>query len=110
MTDAFVIFCTCGSSQEAQALATALVEEHLAACVNIIPEIRSVYRWQGRVETAGELLLIIKSAGDRLAAIQSRLQALHSYETPEVIALPIVSGSEDYLAWIRDQTRESEPG
>lgn len=106
MPDAFVIFCTCGSSQEAETLATALVEEHLAACVNVVPEIRSIYRWQGKVETAGELLLIIKSTGDRLAAIQSRLQALHSYENPEVIALPIVSGSETYLAWLADQTRE----
>lgn len=110
MPDAFVIFCTCGSSQEAQALATALVEEHLAACVNIVPEIRSVYRWKGQMETATEVLLIIKSTGDRLAAIQSRLQALHSYELPEVIALPIVSGSESYLAWLADETGECSSG
>jgi periplasmic divalent cation tolerance protein len=106
MADAFVIFCTCGSSAEAETLAAALVEERLAACVNIVAGIRSVYRWKDKVENGAEFLLIIKSTANRLEAIESRLEALHSYDTPEVIAVPIVSGSEKYLSWLRGQTRE----
>lgn len=103
MSDAFVIFCTCGSQEEAQTLASVLVSERLAACVNIVPGIQSVYRWNDKIETATEFLLIIKSAADRLDAIQARLETLHSYDTPEVIAVSIVSGSPKYLAWLRRQ-------
>jgi periplasmic divalent cation tolerance protein len=103
MSDAFLIFCSCGSPEEAEKLASVLVDERLAACVNIVHGIHSVYRWNDKIETATEFLLIIKSAADRLAEIQSRLETLHSYDTPEVIAIPIVAGSPKYLAWLRRQ-------
>jgi periplasmic divalent cation tolerance protein len=107
MAEAFVIFCTCGSSEEAERLASTLVRERLAACVNIVAGIRSIYRWENKVEDSAEVLLVIKSTGDRLGAIQSRLEALHSYETPELIALPVVAGSERYLSWLKQQTQET---
>ena len=104
MTDALILLCTCSSREEATRLATTLVEERLAACVNILATpIQSVYRWQGAVEQAEEYLLLMKTTQARSAELEKRVAALHSYDTPEIIALPIVGGSEKYLAWLREQ-------
>lgn len=100
---ALIVFCTCTNEEEASRIASTIVEEHLAACVNVLPPVRSIYRWQGKVETASEILLLIKTSEERLAALEHRVQALHGYEVPEVIAVPIVSGSEKYLNWLREQ-------
>jgi periplasmic divalent cation tolerance protein len=100
MTEKIVVLSTCGSEEEGARIAKRMVDEHLAACVNLIPRIRSFYRWQGKVEDATESLLIIKTSRDRFPALRTALEAAHSYELPEVLALPIVDGSPNYLAWL----------
>jgi periplasmic divalent cation tolerance protein len=95
--------CTCGSNEEASRIANTLVEARLAACVNILSPVQSIYRWQGRVETAAEILLLIKTTDERFPALQQRISELHSYETPEIIAVPIVAGLDKYLTWLREQ-------
>jgi periplasmic divalent cation tolerance protein len=100
MTDKIVVLSTCGSPEEGQRLAHALVEKRVAACVNIIPGMRSVYRWKDVVEEEEEVLLVIKTSRALLAELRTEIERLHSYEVPEVIALPVVDGSEGYLAWL----------
>ncbi len=94
---------TCPDMEIAETLATALVEERLAACVNILPGARSVYEWQGKVEKEQELVLLIKSRSDRLNALETRLLELHPYELPELIVVPLVGGLAPYLLWIETQ-------
>lgn len=100
-----VVFVTVGSAGEAERIGHTIVEERLAACVNVVPAVASTYWWQGNVEQAGEVLLIFKTRHDLLAALTARVCALHSYTVPEVIALPIVGGHAPYLAWIDDAVR-----
>lgn len=97
----FVVLVTCGSSKEADRLAEALVEKRLAACVNILQTpVKSIYRWKGRVETAKEFLLLIKTSRANFLALSRQIEKLHSYDTPEIIALPITAGSPEYLRWL----------
>jgi periplasmic divalent cation tolerance protein len=103
MQNCVVTLCTCGSREEAERLATILVEERLAACVSILPTVLSVYRWQGKVETASEHLLFVKTTEDRHRELERRIGELHSYDTPEVISMAIVSGSKKYLTWLAEQ-------
>jgi len=106
MTDKVVVLVTCGSAQEARRIARAVVGQELAACVNILDaRVQSIYRWKGRVESAREFLLVMKTSRRRLAALQKKIEELHSYDVPEIIALPIVAGSRKYLAWIADSVR-----
>jgi len=86
-------------------IAKALVEEQLAACVNILSPMRSIYRWDGKVIDDREWLLLIKTRAERFAAVETRVKALHSYQVPEVIALPIMAGTEEYLCWLREETK-----
>ncbi|MFO1434358.1 MAG: divalent-cation tolerance protein CutA [Candidatus Competibacteraceae bacterium] len=95
-----LIYCTCPEQALAERLAEALVEDRLAACINIVPGITSVYRWQGEVQHDSELLLLIKTRGECYPALEARIRELHSYEVPEIIAVPIQRGSGAYLAWI----------
>jgi periplasmic divalent cation tolerance protein len=100
MTDKIVVLSTCASAEEAQRVARALVEKRLAACVNVMPGVRSVYRWQDAIEDEEEVLLLIKTSRALLEDLRNEIERLHSYEVPEVIALPVVDGSERYLAWM----------
>lgn len=100
MTDKIVVLATCGSAEEARKIARALVESRLAACVNILAGIESVYRWKGAVEEASECLLIVKSTRGLFDRLQAAIREVHSYELPEIVALPIVDGFEPYLSWI----------
>jgi len=100
MTDKIVVLTTCESEDEAGRIAHSLVEKRIAACVNILPSARSVYRWKGSVENAREVVLLIKTRRDIFDALRAELSKIHSYEVPEVIALPVVDGSESYLGWI----------
>ncbi len=98
-----VVYVTVGSAEEADRLAHALVEEKLAACVNRIQSVRSVYRWQGQVERSDEELLLIKTRKDCFGALEKRVRELHSYEVPEIVAVPLVAGSAPYLSWLQEQ-------
>ncbi len=100
MTDKIVVFSTCGKAEEAGRLARHLVEQRLAACVNVCPQVESYYRWQGKVEHETELLLIIKTSRELLDRLKAEWERLHSYEVPELIALPIVDGAANYLNWM----------
>jgi periplasmic divalent cation tolerance protein len=99
-----VVLVTAASAEEGARLGRTLVEERLAACANVIGPIRSIYRWQGAVEEADEHLLLLKARGAEVAALEARVRALHSYDVPEVIALPVTAGSAQYLAWLADAT------
>jgi len=99
-----IVLITASSKEEAAKIGTALVEEHLAACVNIVPEIRSLFFWEGKTQDERESLLVCKSRQPLLEQLITRVKALHSYTVPEVLALPIVGGSSEYLAWLREST------
>jgi len=96
-----LVFSTAGTIQLAEKIASALVEAREAACVNIVPGIRSFYRWEGKVCNEGEFLLLIKSSADKFEAIRSRIRLLHAYQVPEIIALPISDGDPAYLNWLQ---------
>jgi periplasmic divalent cation tolerance protein len=100
MTNKIVVFSTCGSREEAEQLARRLLEARLAACVNVIMQVRSLYWWQDKIEESDEWLLVIKTSRDVFDRVRSVLEAAHSYELPEVLALPVIEGSPNYLAWI----------
>jgi len=100
MTDKIVILCTCGGADEAGRLAHSLVEARLAACVNVFPQVRSYYRWKGKIESSEEWLLAIKSSQGLFEAVRAHIARLHSYELPEILALPVEGGSAEYLAWL----------
>ena len=99
-TGHIVVLITTSSMAEAQAIGRTLVEERIVACVNIVPGLRSLFRWQGTIEEQEETLMLVKSRGEHLPSILETVKRLHSYTVPEVIALPILAGSSDYLAWI----------
>jgi len=100
-----VTFVTCKDRKQARAIARTLVKEKLAACVNVVPGISSIYRWEGKVEEAREVLLVIKSRRKLSKQLTDRVRSLHSYEVPEVVTLPIASGNPAYLRWVRQSTR-----
>jgi periplasmic divalent cation tolerance protein len=99
-----VAFTTCPDEGTARRIASALVDERLAACVNIVPDVTSVYRWEGALETAPECLLIVKTRRERLEALQRRLEELHPYDVPELVALSVEGGSSAYLKWVVEET------
>ncbi len=105
MSREIVILVTAPNKDEAARIAHSIVSERLAACVNIIKGIESIYRWEGKVAEDSESLMIIKTTEDRYPEIERRIRELHSYSTPEVIALRIERGSEDYLRWVHEETR-----
>ncbi len=102
--NAILVLTTTDSAELAHRIATALVEDGQAACVSIVPGIRSVYRWGGKTCDDGEWLLMIKSVAEKFEAVRSHIRKLHSYQLPEVIAVPITSGDPDYLRWLAEQT------
>jgi len=99
-----VVLMTAPNEDEAAAIARVLVETRLAACVNIIRNVRSVYAWQGKIEDDAEVIMIAKTRKGLFDALAKKVRELHTYKVPEIIALPVVAGSEDYLKWIREST------
>ena len=102
---AMLVFTTAATEEEAGRIAHLLVEERLAACVNLVPAVQSIYRWQGAVETDSEVLLIIKTAASRIERLEQTILAHHSYQVPEFLVLPVPSGSERYLDWLHESLR-----
>lgn len=101
---ALVVLTTCPDEETARGIAHALVEERLAACANILPGATSIYRWEGRIETAGECLVILKTRNAKLDDLAARLAALHPFEVPELLALPVERGAAAYLRWMVEET------
>jgi|ERR1017187_2065524 periplasmic divalent cation tolerance protein len=100
MTDKQIVLSTAGSEEEARKIAHHLVERQLAACVNIVPHIESIYRWQGKMESSREWLLLIKTTAEKFPAVRDAIRELHSYDLPECVAIGIQDGSSEYLEWI----------
>jgi periplasmic divalent cation tolerance protein len=104
-TEFIVVFVTCGSEEEALKIARSLVEDHLAACVNLVSPVRSIYRWKGKIWDEKEWILIIKTQRKRFEELEKRVKSFHSYSVPEIISLPIVEGSSSYLKWVEEMTQ-----
>ena len=109
MTDKVVILVTAGSRRECRKIARHLVEAQLAACVNITQPIESIYRWEGKVADEKEFLMLIKSTRELFPEIKLEISRLHSYHTPEIICLPIIDGSRNYLQWVSDSVKPAAP-
>ena len=105
---AIVVFIATGKRKEARRLADMLVSKRLAACVQIMPEMESVYRWQGKIERQREILLIAKTVSSKFAELEREVVALHSYETPEIVAFPLTAGSRPYLEWLSSSVAEED--
>jgi periplasmic divalent cation tolerance protein len=106
--EALVVYITAPNEEEAAKIAKILVEERLAGCVNIIKDIRSIYSWQGKLEDEKEVLMIVKTRLELFSALTSKVKELHSYTVPEVIAMPIVDGSEEYIKWLKEATSQNQ--
>ena len=104
MFEAIVVFVTCGSEEEALKIANSLVEERLAACVNLVSPVRSIYRWKGKIWDEKEWILIVKTRKERFEELERKVKSLHSYSVPEIISLPILEGSSSYLNWLEENT------
>jgi periplasmic divalent cation tolerance protein len=104
MTDYIVVFVTCASEKEGEKIGQALLQEKLAACVNIVSGLKSLFRWKGKISTEEEVLLLIKTQDTLFEKLKKRIIELHSYEVPEIIALGILAGNEKYLDWIGKET------
>ncbi|MFT3752558.1 MAG: divalent-cation tolerance protein CutA [Paludibacter sp.] len=109
MTDLLLALTTCPDADTAERIAEALVADGLAACVNQLPGVRSIYMWQGRIQRDQEVLLLIKTTQNQLATLAERLKRLHPYELPELIAVPVTGGSAPYLDWLRQNTAANDP-
>ena len=105
MSDPIIVLVTCGSEEEVLKIANALVESRLAACVNLVAPIRSIYRWEERMWDEKEWLLIIKTQKNRFEDLEKKIKSLHSYSVPEIVSVPIVEGSSSYLNWISENTK-----
>lgn len=104
LREEIVIFITAPGEDEAAKIARSLVEARLAACVNIVRNIRSIYTWQGNIEDDTEVLMIVKTRKSLFSALSAKVRELHSYDVPEIIALPVIDGSEEYLKWLKEST------
>jgi periplasmic divalent cation tolerance protein len=104
MVDAIIVLVTCGSEEEAVKIAHSLVEERVAACVNLISPVRSIYRWKGKIWNEREWILIIKTQKKRFEELEKKVKSLHSYSVPEIIGLPVVEGAPSYLKWVEEVT------
>jgi periplasmic divalent cation tolerance protein len=104
MNEISIVFITAGSEEEAASIGKTLVEERLAACANIVPRIRSIYRWQGKIHDEQESLVILKTRTSQFDVVQNRIKELHSYEVPEIISFPVSRGLPQYLEWVIMET------
>jgi len=108
MADFVVVLITAPNEEDAAKMANDLVGSRLAACVNMIRNIRSIYRWQGKIEDEGEVLMLVKIRKEHFKDLEKRVKELHPYAVPEIIALPIIEGSEEYLGWLKEETSKEQ--
>jgi periplasmic divalent cation tolerance protein len=108
MTDKIVVLTTCAVESDAERMARALIDGRLAACVNVVPGVRSFYHWKGETQSSQEFLLIVKTSRDLFGALRAEMEKLHPYELPELLALPVVAGAEDYLSWLQSNLRGAQ--
>ena len=108
MTDKIVVLTTCAVESDAERMARALVDGRLAACVNVVPGVRSFYHWKGATESSEEFLLMVKTSRDLFGALRAEMEKLHPYEVPELLALPVVAGAGDYLRWLQSNLRGAQ--
>jgi periplasmic divalent cation tolerance protein len=108
MTDKIVVLTTCALESDAERMARALVDRRLAACVNVVPGVRSFYHWKGETQSSEEFLLIVKTSRDLFGALRAEMEKLHPYEVPELLALPVVAGAESYLSWLQSNLRGAQ--
>ena len=108
MTDKIVVFTTCAVESDAERMARALVDGRLAACVNVVPGVRSFFHWKGATESSEEFLLVVKTSRELFGALRAEMAKLHPYELPELLALPVVAGAEDYLSWLEANLRGAQ--
>jgi periplasmic divalent cation tolerance protein len=101
MTEVLVVLVTCGGTEEAERIASAVVTERLAACVNVVPAVRSCYVWEGKLTWSEEVLLVVKTTRGGYGDLETRIRELHSYDVPEIVALPVERGFEKYLEWVQ---------
>src|SRR5260370_13005815 len=106
MTEQRIVITTAGAEEEARKIARHLVENRLAACVNIVPQVESIYRWEGKVDSSREWLLLVKTSQERFPAVREAIRELHSYELPECVVINIEYGSSNYLDWLADSVHE----
>ena len=104
MTDYIIVLITAQKEEDAAAIAKDIVDGKLAACANIVRDVRSIYRWKGKTEDEGEVLMVVKTRKTLFPELMKRVKELHGYSVPEIIALPIVEGSEEYLGWLKEET------
>ncbi|MBV8357559.1 MAG: divalent-cation tolerance protein CutA [Deltaproteobacteria bacterium] len=104
-----MVFVMAANEDEARKIAQALVEERLAACVNIVGPVHSIYRWRGTIESANEFMLVIKTSMRHFSKLEQRVRELHSYEVPEIVAVTLAAGSKPYVAWLAESTRQAAP-
>jgi len=107
MSEVLLVFCTCPDSKAAEKLAGGLIDARLAACVNILPEIRSIYRWDGKVQTDGEAQMIVKTTLAAYPALEGWLEEHHPFDVPEILAIPVKAGSCNYLDWVINETKNN---
>ena len=108
MTDKIIVLTTCAEKADAERLARALVAGRLAACVSVVPRVLSFYHWKGKIESGEEFLLIVKTSRDLFPALYAEMEKLHPYEVPELLALPVVAGAENYLSWFQANLRGAQ--
>lgn len=106
--DAIVVLVTTSSEEEAIALGRTLIEQRLVACVNVLPKVQSIFQWEGKISEEEEYLMILKTRMPLFKALETTITAQHSYEVPEIIALPVVEGAPSYLSWVHDMTRNPD--
>ena len=105
MEKILIVFVTVSSREEGENIGTSLVESKLAACVNVIPQVSSIFSWQGKIESENEVLLLVKTSQDRIGDLIDEIKRVHSYDVPEILAVPVFAGSKEYIDWVHQETR-----
>ena len=108
MENVLIVFVTVSSQEEGERIGSSLVESKLAACVNVLPQVSSIFSWQGKIEKDGEIMLLIKTTSERMDDLAAKIKEMHSYDVPEILAVPVFAGSRDYIDWVHQETNSKK--